>query len=316
MNYPHGNGSKEDFYNRYYIASGFNERRSSTYLHEGIDINDKRGGDSDLGDAIRAIKDYRLVYYHVSKHAKQNAYGVHFVYEINTPWGLRFIHHEHVQADLPILNKPTGKEGDIIAYTGKTGSTVAHDHMAIYKVDPVAIGGIDVVVGDEKTLKDWWEEPKSFLDKLYEADKGGQVDPLQSCLKDREKFWKENIDLNKQIETNKKNYEAELKKRDEQYRSLEESANKFLIDLEQALVSVSKKEDSTEDRKKAIMAAIDDLRHPVITPEKIDTPIENVEPVTEHETTQVIEITDNLAVKNGCCQHCLINLFKKFFERK
>ena len=171
MHYPVGK-DKNEYLTKWYVASGFNERRSTTYIHEGIDLNLRTGGDTDLGQPIYAIGDYELCYYHLAKHANQNAYGIHFVYSINTPFGKRWIQCEHVQADPPIINNRTGKEGDVIAYLGKTGTTVAHLHLAVYKVDPASFGGIDVVVGDEQTLKTWWENPTDFLSNL---DNGGNM---------------------------------------------------------------------------------------------------------------------------------------------
>lgn len=170
MRYPVGNGTKEDYVKDWYIASGFGDRRSATYLHDGADINKRTGGDTDLGADIRAIADYNLKYWHISKHINQNAYGVHFVYEISTPFGPRWVHCEHVTDNPEILTKQSGKEGDVIAHIGKTGTTVAHLHFAIYKRDPATFGGIDVVVGDEATLKDWWEDPITFIDQCIAAE--------------------------------------------------------------------------------------------------------------------------------------------------
>jgi len=165
MAYPVGK-NKQDYIDNWYIASGFGEVRSSTYIHEGIDLNLKTGGDTDLGQPIYAISDYTLRYYHLAKHLNSTAYGVHIVYEINTPSGLRWIQCMHVQENPPIMNNQIGRAGDVIAYVGKTGTTVSHLHFAVYKENPSTFGGIDVVVGDTPTLNLWWEDPIPFLEKL------------------------------------------------------------------------------------------------------------------------------------------------------
>lgn len=167
--YPVGTGTKEDFEQRWYIALGFGEKTDYGY-HEGIDVNLRTGGDTDLGEPIKAIADWELTYYHLSSHTEAG-FGVHFVYTVNTPRGRRWIHCAHNQPDPPVVSKKTGKKGDILAFIGKTGRPrnimPAHLHFSVFKVDPASLSNkIDTIAKTSQQLNDWWESPLETIESL------------------------------------------------------------------------------------------------------------------------------------------------------
>ena len=191
--YPVGTGTKEDFEKRWYIALGFGEKTSYGY-HEGLDINLKTGGDTDLGEPILAIADYKLAYYHFKSHL-ESGFGVHYIYEIDTPKGKRWIHCAHNQKDPLIASKKEGKVGDILSYIGKTGRPrailPAHLHFTAFKVDPVSLPNkIDTGAKTTKQLNDWWENPLDVIESLIKED----MDlPSASCPKNAAKLGAVNL---------------------------------------------------------------------------------------------------------------------------
>lgn len=186
--YPVGTGTEEDFRKRWYIAQGFGEKTNYGY-HEGLDINLKSGGDTDLGENILAIKDYKLVYYHLKSHI-ESGFGVHFVYEIETKkFGKVWIHCAHVQKDPPIASKKEGKAGDVIAHIGKTGRPrnimPAHLHLSCFRVDPASLPkGIDTIAKTTKQLNEWWLDPLEVFESL-EEDKMQLPDWFKTLLSER-----------------------------------------------------------------------------------------------------------------------------------
>lgn len=160
--YPVGNGTREDFEKRFYVAFGYGEKTTYGY-HEGADINLKTGGDSDLGEPLYAISDWKLKYYHLKSHL-ESGFGEHFVYEVNSPWGKKWIHYAHNQKTIDPNKKSEGKIGDKLAEIDKTGrprlSLPAHCHLAVFKVDPISLPqGIDTIAKTKAQLNDWWEDP-------------------------------------------------------------------------------------------------------------------------------------------------------------
>jgi len=161
MRYPvSATGSLESFQKDWYIAQGFGN--PTTYgFHEGVDINLKTGGDTDLGQEIKAIANGKIVYYHFSSHPT-TGFGRHLVYRIDGAWGTRWVHCTHLQ-DIGFLNSVQDvTEGQIIARLGKSGTPYAHLHFAIYKVDPVAFG-IDNIANTTSELNQYWEDPIAFI---------------------------------------------------------------------------------------------------------------------------------------------------------
>lgn len=161
MRYPVTNtGSKVDFERDWYIAQGFGNPTNYGF-HEGADINLKTGGDTDLGQEIKAIANGRIVYYHKNSHPT-TGFGLHLVYRIEGAWGIRWVHCCHMQ-DIDFLGSTQDiTEGQIIGRLGKSGTPYAHLHFAIYKVDPVAFG-IDKFARNTTELNQYWEDPIAFI---------------------------------------------------------------------------------------------------------------------------------------------------------
>src|SRR3990167_3958621 len=167
--YPVGSGTEEDFKKRWYIAFGFGEKTDYGY-HEGLDINLRTVGDTDLGEPILAIADYKLKYYHLNSHL-ESGFGVHYVYEVDTPKGKRWVHCAHNQENPLISSKKEGKAGEIISHIGKTGrprgSLAAHLHLSVFRVDPVTLPNkIDTIAKTTQQLNDWWVSPIEIIESL------------------------------------------------------------------------------------------------------------------------------------------------------
>lgn len=163
MRYPvSATGTKEAFEKDWYIAQGFGAQTNYGY-HEGVDINLKTGGDTDLGQEVKAICNGRIVYYHLSSHPT-TGFGRHIVYRIDGAWGTRWVHCTHLTDQGFLSGVQDVTEGQIIGRIGKSGTPYAHLHFAIYKVDPVAFG-IDNIANTLTELNQYWEDPTAFIDK-------------------------------------------------------------------------------------------------------------------------------------------------------
>ena len=160
MRYPVNN-----FKTEWNSTAGYGFGVQTTYgFHEGVDINDNNGGDSDLGKEIYAIANGELVYYHAAKHPT-TGFGYHSVYKIQGPWGTRWVHQAHCLSDLTPAPKAI-TENERIARVGKSGTTYAHIHFAIFKVDPVTLPfSIDTLAKTQQQLNDWWEDPIAFIER-------------------------------------------------------------------------------------------------------------------------------------------------------
>lgn len=161
MQFPVGDGSKLAFERDWYIAQGFGNPTSYGY-HEGLDINLRSGGDSDLNQPLKMIADGKIFYYHFSSHPT-NTFGRHLVYRIDGPWGSRWVHCAHcTDQDF----KTTGEfpQGAMIARLGKSGTPYAHLHFSVFKVDPATLGGgIDNIANTQTELNQVWEDPLTFI---------------------------------------------------------------------------------------------------------------------------------------------------------
>lgn len=162
MIYPVGDGTRTTFERDWYVAQGFGNP-TSYGVHDGADINIKTGGDTDLGQELKAIAKGEIVYYHYGSHPTQN-FGRHLVYKITGDFGTRFVHYAHC-LDVGFLNLAQEVvEGRIVARLGKSGTPYAHLHMAIFKVDPTTLpSGIDSIAHNTNELNQIWEDPIAFL---------------------------------------------------------------------------------------------------------------------------------------------------------
>lgn len=153
-------GTKEAVEKDWYIAQGFGNP-TSYGLHEGVDWNLKTGGDTDLGQEVKAIANGRIVYFHYSSHPT-SGFGRHLVYKIDGPWGSRWVHCTHLM-DTDFKNAVQDvTEGQIIGRVGKSGTTYAHLHFAIFRVDPATFG-IDNIANNTTELNQYWEDPVAFI---------------------------------------------------------------------------------------------------------------------------------------------------------
>lgn len=165
MRYPLGKDN-QDFLTRFYSAQEFGNPTSYGF-HEGEDYNTKTGGDSDLGEPLYAVTNGKIVYYHNGSHPS-TGFGRHMVLQCETIKGTRWYHYCHCQ-ELTAQVKEV-KEGEVIGKLGKSGTTVAHLHFSVFKVDPSSLyKGIDSIARTQAELNASWEkfEILSMPEKTY-----------------------------------------------------------------------------------------------------------------------------------------------------
>ena len=157
MRYPVGQlGTREEYEHFWYDKQGFKAKTDYGY-HEGVDLNLKSGGDSDLGELLYAVGDGKIVYYHNNSHPT-TGFGRHMVLECQTPVGTRWFHYAHCQEITAGVREV--RRGDVIGKLGKSGTKYAHLHFAVFKVDPKTLrSGIDTVAKTITELNSWWEDP-------------------------------------------------------------------------------------------------------------------------------------------------------------
>jgi murein DD-endopeptidase MepM/ murein hydrolase activator NlpD len=165
MRFPVTNsGSLEEFTRLWYNAQEFGKQVSANYFHEGVDLNLRTGGDTDLNQELKAISKGEVIYYHYSKHPT-TGFGRHLVIRIDGAWGTRWVHYAHCQSDGFLSAVQSVNEGQIVAKVGKSGTKVAHLHISIFKVDPGTLrDGIDTIAKTQQELNDWWENPLEFIE--------------------------------------------------------------------------------------------------------------------------------------------------------
>lgn len=155
MRYPVGLGTQQDFDKNWYIATEFGYPESYGF-HEGQDINLRTGGDTDMGQPLYAVADGKIVYFHDNSHPTKN-FGRHMVLECETSRGKRWYHYAHCQEITAEVKQV--KQGDAIGKLGKSGTTYAHLHFAVYKVDPASLpSGIDSIAKTTAQLNTNWEK--------------------------------------------------------------------------------------------------------------------------------------------------------------
>ena len=156
--------SKSDYENLWRIDQGFGA--VTTYgRHEGIDLNLKTGGDTDLGQPLYAIANGTITYYHYGSHP-YSGFGRHLVVKIDGPWGTRWCMYSHCDSNGFLNATQSVTEGQEIARLGKSGnSPTAHLHFSIWKVDPALNGGIDSIAHNDTELNAKWENPIDFINR-------------------------------------------------------------------------------------------------------------------------------------------------------
>lgn len=149
MQYPVNN-----FKDKWYNSQGYGAKTSYGY-HEGADLNLKTGGDSDLGQPLYAIADGVVT----SVHMHTTNFGRHIHIKHDGAWGTVYSHYAHCDR-ITKQEDEYVKEGELIGYLGKSGTTLAHLHFAI-KLEPT---GIDAVAKTLEELKKW-TDPIKFIEK-------------------------------------------------------------------------------------------------------------------------------------------------------
>jgi murein DD-endopeptidase MepM/ murein hydrolase activator NlpD len=174
--------TKDSFDNDWYIAQGFGA--VTTYgRHEGLDLNLKTGGDTDLGQSLYAIANGDVVYYHYGSHPT-TGFGRHLVIKINGPWGVRWCMYAHAGENAFLNSSQAVTEGQKVAELGKSGnSPSAHLHFSIWKVDPATNGGIDSIAHNDTELNAKWENPVTFLETWTQAPVPAPTPPVSDQSK-------------------------------------------------------------------------------------------------------------------------------------
>jgi hypothetical protein len=220
-------GNKEDFTRLWYSAQAFGKQVSANYFHDGVDLNLRTGGDTDLNQELKSIAKGEVVYYHFASHPT-TGFGRHIVIRIDGAWGTRWVHYAHCQLDGFLGAVQSVNEGQIIAKLGKSGTEYAHLHLSIFKVDPGTLrDGIDTIARTQQELNDWWENPLEFIEKWMQEPETPQ-DDIRITLLDQagitdESKTREAIErYNKwdQMMNDKKNLEIAYNELDTKYHSL------------------------------------------------------------------------------------------------
>jgi len=227
-------------WSKWYIAQGFGEKTDYGY-HEGVDLNLKTGGDSDLGQPLLAIASGQVTSVH--EHTGVPTFGKHIHIKFNSPFGEYWVHYAHCQKILvPEGSQVT--EGQQIAELGKSGTTVAHCHFTI-KNQPTGIDGIAKTLDDLKK----WEDPIVFIEKCMEKEKevlNEQILKDQvSDLQDKVKSLNESL-AKAQLENSELRTSLENQERDND-------------DLSKQLLEARSQRDSAVGEKKILEKKVEDL---------------------------------------------------------
>lgn len=197
MRYPVNN-----FKTEWNGTAGYGFGAATSYgFHDGIDINDNGGGNSDLGKDIFAIANGEMVYYHSGKHPT-TGFGYHNVYKISGAFGTRWVHQAHCMSDITIAPKAV-TENEKIGRVGNSGTTYAHIHFAIFKVDPATLAnGIDTIAKTQQQLNTWWEDPIKFIEKyMATPDLQAQLDQMRKQRDDNYNLYQQALKDKKASET-------------------------------------------------------------------------------------------------------------------
>lgn len=183
MRFPHNNFPQD-----WSLTAGYDFGDPTSYgFHDGIDVNDKGGGDSDLGKPIFAEADGIVDLIH--NHTAKNTFGNHYFLKVEGPWGVRWFHHAHCQ-QIFVKQGEFVKEGQLIAKIGNSGTPYAHDHWACCK--ELVVDNRDNVANSEAELNRYWEDPYEFIKKWQsviinpmDQDKQKGIANLDQYRKDR-----------------------------------------------------------------------------------------------------------------------------------
>jgi hypothetical protein len=143
-------------FDKWYNAQDFGNKTSYGF-HDGVDLNLKTGGDTDLGQPIFSIANGEVTSVH--NHSGKPTFGNHLHIKHVGPWGEIYSHYAHCKDILcKIGDKVT--EGQTIATVGKSGTDFAHLHFSI-KLQPTGVDGI-AKTQDDLTK---WTNPLAFIQK-------------------------------------------------------------------------------------------------------------------------------------------------------
>ncbi len=162
MKYP-----VENFREEWNTTAGYGFADPTPYgFHEGIDINDNGGGNSDLGKPVYAVAEGVIS----SVHNHTTGFGNHIHLKVETEEGTRYFHYAHLDKVFCALNQIV-KEGQLLGTVGNTGTVYAHLHFACKKRPT----GIDAIAHTIEELNDGWENPIEIIDRLNkpQTEEGG-----------------------------------------------------------------------------------------------------------------------------------------------
>ena len=201
-----------------------------------------------------------------------------------------------------IPNTPDGipEPGDLIVYEG----TIGHIDIALEGCtkDKVVAFSQNYPTGSPCVVRTGtYLRPKVVGWLHYETS----PDALIVCLQQHTELVTKCNQLQTQLEvkqTDLDNKQKELDAIRNNYQSLIESDKSFFTDLEASLGIVTRKEDTRDDREKAVMAAVSDLRQSLLTEQSNALSIQDecIESLGLNETTE--NEIEYLAIKTKECQ--------------
>ena len=245
------NGTLEEYERDWYSAQKFGNKTNYGY-HDGEDFNLKSGGDTDIGQPLYAVANGKIAYYHNASHPT-TGFGRHLVIECDTTYGKRWYHYAHCQ-EITAQAK-TVTEGEVIGKLGKSGTTYAHLHFAVFKVDPSTLrSGIDTIAKTETELNNWWENPFITL-KAKVVDNAMISNWFATLLQEA------NLSLDKEGEF--RSFWSKAIKYDEDVRNLQEqvkSVNEALSDRALEVSTLTEKNQKLSDRKDELEEEVNRLR--------------------------------------------------------
>jgi septal ring factor EnvC (AmiA/AmiB activator) len=191
MNYPVKN------WTAWYDAQPYGSKTDYGY-HEGGDLNLKTGGDSDFRQPVYAIADGDVSSVEIL--SKIPSFGKHLHIKHIGAWGTVWSHCAHLD-EIVVKEGQKVKEGDLVGYVGKSGTTLCHLHFAI-KLAPTGINGIAKTLTDLKK----WADPIKLIEKY-------KTQPVTPPVKEDpsiqlERTQKERDEARVQLEEEKKRSEA------------------------------------------------------------------------------------------------------------